>query len=80
MMYKWDYVGNGHDWAGFLVMLMWWVLVLLGILLIVRFFLLGRTSGARSNSESALDILNKRYASGEIDRKEYEEKRKDIGH
>jgi uncharacterized membrane protein len=33
-----------------------------------------------SDSNSAMEILEKRYALGEIDREEYEEKKKELNH
>ncbi|MCD6734115.1 MAG: SHOCT domain-containing protein [Burkholderiaceae bacterium] len=61
--------------------LLWWVLVILGIIVLVR--LLGRSGTPGSGpagmpGETALEVLKKRYAKGEIDKAEFEEKRRDI--
>jgi len=47
-------------------------LIIAGVVLIVQWF-----SGR--GKESALDILNKRYATGEIDSVAFERMKKDIG-
>lgn len=76
MMY--DYWGqgqssNGGVW-GFVLMLFMMAAIIVGTVIIVRY--LARNSSQRQGGETALNLLEKRYAQGEIDTKEFEEKRK----
>jgi putative membrane protein len=65
-------------WLGGLVMLIFWGALIVGGVLVVR--LLGGLPGGdeRSASPSPLDILRRRYASGDITREQYEQMRKDL--
>ncbi len=38
----------------------------------------GRSNFLQQNGDSSLEILNRRYAQGEIDREQYEEMRKNL--
>ena len=38
----------------------------------------GGSDSVSSRADSALEVLKRRYARGEIDKKEYEEKKKDL--
>ena len=74
-MYDWGYNDNGYGVWGFVFMLLIMALVVIGVIVAIRY--LGSHAGASgSQKETALDILQKRYASGEIDKSEYEEKRR----
>ena len=53
-------------------MLLWWALIVAGIVWFVRWVM--KQGGGRS----ATDILKERYAKGEIDAKEYERMKKEI--
>lgn len=65
------------DWSGgWLMMIFWWVLIILGIVLLVKW--ISDQKGKTRHEESALDILKKRYASGEISKEEFEEKKKHL--
>lgn len=72
--------GMGMGWIG---MLLFWGLVIAGIVALVRWA--GAQSGAPRNPSSdapartPLQILQERYARGEIERDQYEIKRRDLG-
>jgi len=55
--------------------LFWIVIVVLAVWLVI--YLTRRAAGS-SSQQSALDILNQRYARGEISKEEYERVKKDI--
>ncbi|MEW6740212.1 MAG: SHOCT domain-containing protein [Nitrospirota bacterium] len=68
--------GMGWGWFGFIFMIAFWVLVILGIVYLVK-AIAGR-GAASSKEETALDILKKRYAKGEIDAEEFARKKRDL--
>jgi putative membrane protein len=54
-----------------------WIIIL--VVVIYFGFLYAKKRGLiKSSDESPLDVLNKRYASGEISREEYEEMKRDL--
>jgi len=65
--------GMGWPWP---MMFIFWIVVIAGIVYFVRSASAGRGRG--SSVESALDILKKRYAKGEINKDEFEKIKKDI--
>lgn len=75
----WD--GWGPSWGAMAMMIVFWLLVIAVVVILAR-WLMDRSGSTREKverkEESAIDILNRRYARGEIDRQEYEEKRRDL--
>jgi putative membrane protein len=58
-----------------LMMLVFWGLIIVGLVLGIR-WLVGQ--GRESRSDTALDILRQRYARGEIDKEEFEARKRDL--
>ena len=70
----------------------WWIIPMIFMLLMMVFMFFGRgrrgfgpnkffdraENNVKDSSESALDILNKRYAKGEISKSEYDEMKSNL--
>ena len=77
-MMGWGLGGLGMGF-GWLFMLVFWGLIVVAAVLGVRWFLAeGRSAPGTDSGGSALEILRRRYARGEIDREEFEAKMRDL--
>lgn len=76
----WGYNGFGYGGGAMGIgMLLFWGLIIVVVVALARG--LGSRSGGtepRLREKTPLDILGERYARGEIDKAEYEEKRRDL--
>ena len=77
------YWGGGMGgWGMGILMIAFWVLVIMGIVMLVK-WVWGQGGGQQqiphsSNGKSALEILQKRYARGEINKEEFERMKADV--
>ncbi len=68
----------GFGFGGFVVMLAWWAVIIYVIVWAIRQIANGGSRHDGVRRASAMDILKERYAKGEIDKREFEEKKKDL--
>ncbi len=78
-MYEWGW-GMHPMWGVWglgmmLMMLVFWGVVIAGIVLGIRWLV---SQGRQPSSDTALAILRQRYARGEIDKEEFEAKKRDL--
>ena len=72
--------GYGGGYMG-IVMILFWVVILAAVVLVISGVFSGRSSSSRGQippPPDAMDVLKRRYASGEIDRDQYETMKRDI--
>ena len=73
---------GGHSWGMGMGMGWWWIIGLIVIIAVVWAVVKGmnqsNSPGNQPERKSALDILKERYAKGEIDKQEFDERKKDL--
>lgn len=75
MMGEW-----GMGWFGGLFALIFWILVIVGLVFLIKWLIHMSKGGTevKHSGSRALDILQERYARGEIDKEEFDQKKKDL--
>ncbi|MHB1213967.1 MAG: SHOCT domain-containing protein [Thiobacillus sp.] len=70
--------GGGFGLGG-IFMILWWVLIIVGIAVLVKWLATSFGTAGRGGGDSkALDLLKERYARGEIDEQAFQKRKRDL--
>ncbi|WP_198552600.1 SHOCT domain-containing protein [Psychromonas sp. MB-3u-54] len=64
-------------WGGGIGMIAFWIILIIVFVLLVKLYT-SQSSVTMEKEESPIEIIKKRYASGKIDKEEFEQKKKDL--
>jgi putative membrane protein len=70
----------GHGWwfvGGFVWLV--WIAIIIGLVFFIKWIVLQNKPKETRAGETPLDVLKMRYARGEINKEEFEQKKKDLG-
>ncbi|OGF31932.1 hypothetical protein A2533_00650 [Candidatus Falkowbacteria bacterium RIFOXYD2_FULL_35_9] len=70
-------MGFGYYPFGWLSMGIFWLVLIIGVVFLIK-WLMEQGKNGKTTSNSAREILDERYAKGEINKHEYEEKKQDL--
>ncbi|MBU0674465.1 MAG: SHOCT domain-containing protein [Proteobacteria bacterium] len=70
--------GPGTGIGGMFMMLLFWGLIIAGLVWLYRLFMKSDRTEFIDSRETPLDILKKRYARGEINKDDFERMKKDL--
>jgi putative membrane protein len=85
MMGYFNYIMNGYGpmgWFGFgfgfIFMILFWGIIIWLIVALIRGLSKHNQPGVETKNKTPLEILKKRYAKGEIEKEEFEEKKRNL--
>lgn len=72
--------GWGMGWFGGIFMIVFWILILVGLVMVIRWLFQSNSKKGDSDHRGsrAMDILKERYARGEIDKTQFEGMKRDL--
>ena len=71
--------GYGMGFVGWIFMLLFWGLIVVGLVLVVRWLWdQGRSGAGTGTGGGPLDILKRRYVRGEISKEEFDRMKQDL--
>ena len=78
-------MGGGWGIGGMIMMIFFWAVIIVGAVLIIRYFTTGhggvssgQGAGSIAPGRDPLEILRERYAKGEIDTEEFEQRKRTL--
>jgi putative membrane protein len=80
-MGRWMSGGWGMGWFGMIFMILFWILIIVGLVALVKWLFQNANNkgpSAVATSSEAIELLKRRYARGEIPREKFESMKKDL--